>query len=153
MDNRGSNQQEQDERLRVLVIDSNLRSQRSMHRILSSDPGIFVVGTHKRGRSALQFLRNNQVDLVLLNPELNDINGFDLIAYLNDPPLVVIVSDRYDYGFFAYQIGAIDFLNTDFSYSEFRTCLANIRTERDRRRVYKEYLERQKLEKQIENES
>lgn len=132
-----------DDRFKVLVIDSNLRSQRNIQRILSSDPGIYVVGTHKRGRSALQFLRSNHVDAVFMNPELNDLNGFDLFSYLQDPPLVVVVSDRYDYGFFAFQIGAIDFINTDFTYTEFRACLANIRLEYDRRRVYKEYLAEQ----------
>ncbi len=129
-----------DNRFKVLVVDSNLKSQRSIQRILSSDPTIFLMGTHKRGRSALQYLRSNEVDVVFMNPELDDINGFDMIAYLENPPLVVVVSDRYDYGYFAFQIGAIDFIATDFTHTEFRTCLDNIRLEHDRRRVYKEYL-------------
>ncbi len=127
-------------RFRVLIVDSNLRSQRNMQRVLYADPEIEVAGTHKRGRSALQYLRNNKVDLVLLNPELRDLNGFDVIAFLKEPPLVVIVNDRYDYGFFAYQIGAIGFINTDFTNQEFRKTIAQARLEHDRRRVYAKYL-------------
>ena len=139
-------------KFKVLVVDGNLRSQRTMQRVLSADPEIVVVGTHKRGRSALQYLRFNKVDLVFLNPELGDINGFDLFSYLNDPPLVVIVSDRYDYGYFAFKIGAIAFINTDFTHKEFRDVIKRSREEVDRRRVYQEYLAAKELEAEKEKE-
>ena len=122
-------------KFQVLVVDGNLRSQRTMQRVLSADPEVVVVGTHKRGRSALQYLRFNTVDLVFLNPELGDINGFDLFTYLDNPPLVVIVSDRYDYGYFAFKIGAIAFINTDFTHKEFRDVLKKAREEVERRKV------------------
>lgn len=129
--------------IKVMVIDANLKSLRKLQRGLGKETKIEVIGTHKRGRSALNALRNDPVDLVFLNPELGDLNGFDLISYLHQPPLIVMVSDRYDYGYFAFQIGAIDFINTDFSDSEFRTCLEKALLEVDRRKVYKAYLELQ----------
>jgi|GEM_PF-2257324 len=126
--------------IKVMVVNANLKSQRQLQRVMMKNEGIEVVGTHKRGRSALNALRNEEIDLVFLNPDLSDLNGFDLISYLSPAPLIVMVSDRYDYGYFAFKIGAIDFINTDFSDAEFRACLERVMTEVDRRRVYKAYL-------------
>lgn len=142
--------QEDDPRLTVLVVDSNLKSQRSLQRSLQREEHFRVVGTHKRGRTALNYLRKNKVDVVLLNPELNDLNGFDMVAFLTDPPLVVIVSDRYDYGFYAYQIGAIEFLTSDHNNAEFRKTMGRVKLEYDRRKVYAAHLEEQKAVKEQE---
>lgn len=124
--------------LDVLIVDSNLRSQRGLHRYIMQDPELNLVRAFKGGRTAINFLKmEGQTEVMFLNPELRDISGFDLIGWLERKPLIVIVSDRMDYAYYAYRVGAVDFLLYPFNGNEFRECIEKVRLEKRKRELLK----------------
>ena len=95
--------------LKCLLIDSNVNSLRETTRLIGNHPNLEIVNSCKTGRSAYSILSDTKVDLIFMNPALPDANGFDLVQSMEDPPLVVILSDRPDYAFFAFRIDAVDY--------------------------------------------
>lgn len=96
--------------LKVMVVDGDLTSQRNLQRVLRRMEHVELTQAFKLGRQALNYLRQNEVDLMFLNPELKDLNGFDLLKSLESPPLTAMLSSRMEYAFFAFQMEVMDYL-------------------------------------------
>jgi DNA-binding NarL/FixJ family response regulator len=80
----------------VLIVDDH-RPFRSFARTLLGAEGFLVVGEARDGAEALAEARRLRPDVVLLDIQLPDSNGFDVaesIARSQDPPQVVLISTR-----------------------------------------------------------
>jgi DNA-binding NarL/FixJ family response regulator len=83
-------------RRRVLVVDDHPSFRRCVRALLSSE-GFEVVGEAEDGESALALTAELSPDLVLLDIQLPDISGFEVVSRLHekDPKLaIVLVSSR-----------------------------------------------------------
>ncbi len=86
----------------VLIVDDHPSFRASARTLLEAE-GYDVVGEAKNGESAVAAVRDLHPDLVLLDVQLPDIDGFqvaDRLRKLEDPPAVILTSsrDRADYG-------------------------------------------------------
>lgn len=99
---------------RVVVVDDHA-SFRSMARQVLAADGFLVVGEASGGGEAIRTCGEMRPDLVLLDVQLPDIDGFAVAAALTagvDPPAVVLVSSRsrLDYGSRIEECGARGFV-------------------------------------------
>ena len=86
----------------VLIVDDHPSFRASARTLLESE-GYEVVGEAENGADAVKAVQELQPDLVLLDVQLPDIDGFQVAEQLRrlvDPPAVVLTSsrDRADYG-------------------------------------------------------
>jgi len=86
----------------VLIVDDHPSFRASARTLLEAE-GFSVVGEAENGAAALVSARELQPDLVLLDVQLPDLDGFkvaELLAKLENPPFVVLTSSRdgSDYG-------------------------------------------------------
>jgi DNA-binding NarL/FixJ family response regulator len=98
----------------LLIVDDHAGF-RSLARRLLTSGGFDVVGEATDGQAAVTAARRLRPDLVLLDIQLPDIDGFEVTARLADGgagPVVVLTStrDRADYGERVAQSGARGFL-------------------------------------------
>jgi len=68
--------------VRVLVVDDTVVYRRVLSDLLSSVPGIELVGTASNGRIALQKIEQLRPDLVTLDLEMPEMNGLDVLRQL-----------------------------------------------------------------------
>ncbi len=83
-------------RATVLIVDDHESFRASARRLLEAD-GYEVVGEAADGESGIAETGNLFPDLVLLDMQLPDIDGFEVARRLADaehPPVVVLVSSR-----------------------------------------------------------
>ncbi|HLE99717.1 MAG TPA: response regulator transcription factor [Gaiellaceae bacterium] len=81
---------------RVLIVDDHPSFRASARAVLEAE-GFEVVGEAEDGASALEAARQLKPDVVLLDVQLPDANGFDICEFLcgSGPwPEVVLVSSR-----------------------------------------------------------
>jgi DNA-binding NarL/FixJ family response regulator len=98
----------------LLIVDDH-DGFRSLARRLLGAGGFEVVGEAADGRAAVTAARKLQPDVVLLDIQLPDIDGFEVLARLQDRPAgpaVVLTStrDRADYGERVDRSGASGFI-------------------------------------------
>ena len=82
--------------VKVLIVDDH-PSFRATARLLLESEGFEVVGEAADGASGLRAARELEPDLVLLDVQLPDIDGFDVAARITgkpDSPAVILVSSR-----------------------------------------------------------
>ncbi len=101
----------------VLIVDDH-PSFRASARLLLESEGYLVVGEAADGESALARARELMPDLVLLDVQLPDCDGFRVAERLADeaaPPAVVLTSSREagDYGSLVERSGARGFIAKD----------------------------------------
>ena len=125
--------------LRSVLVDADLRSQRFLYRFLTQDNQIELLQTFKGAKRFVNFVKNEGgVDAIFMNPELPDMSGFEALMKIPaaDRPLIVMISSRLDYAYYAYQIDASDFLNMPFTTPEFRHCLQKLLRFRKERELF-----------------
>jgi DNA-binding NarL/FixJ family response regulator len=81
-------------RTKVLIVDDHPSFRTCARMILEAD-GFSVIGEAEDGASALTAIESLHPDLVLLDIQLPDMDGFDVLEQLGaDAPPVVLVSSR-----------------------------------------------------------
>ncbi len=97
----------------VLIVDDH-PSFRSSARTLLEDEGYSVVGEAESGAEAIDAVKELHPDLVLLDVQLPDFDGFEIASQLkgNGSPDVVLVSSRdaADFGTMVVECGALGFI-------------------------------------------
>jgi DNA-binding NarL/FixJ family response regulator len=98
----------------VLIVDDHPSFRASARRMLESD-GYDVIGEAVDGTSGLAAARNLRPDIVLLDVQLPDLDGFDVASRLTSneaPPAVVLTSshDHSDFGPLIRRSGARGFV-------------------------------------------
>ncbi|MBW0433764.1 LytR/AlgR family response regulator transcription factor [Leptospira yasudae] len=69
-----------------------------------------VAEMFENGSDAVRFLAHNKVDLLLLDIELPDLNGFDILKGLDDPPVTISVTGYEGNAVTAYDFGNLDYV-------------------------------------------
>ena len=83
--------------IRVLICDDQTVVREGLAAILSTDPGIEVVGLASNGREALELLQEDQPDVVLMDLKMPVMNGVQTTQHLRrkHPEVNVLVLTTY----------------------------------------------------------
>jgi two-component system chemotaxis response regulator CheB len=81
-------------KIKVLVVDDSPSVLDLLTYILSSDPGIEVIGTALTGKRALKFLETKTPDLVTMDMDMPEMDGLEATRFImeNNPIPIIIVS-------------------------------------------------------------
>jgi len=70
--------------IRILLVDDHAIFRDSLRRLLAAEPGLEVVGDCATIAEARQIIADNTVDVILLDYDLGDEAGTDLLRFLHD---------------------------------------------------------------------
>jgi DNA-binding LytR/AlgR family response regulator len=110
----------------VLLVEDDLLSAKLIERNLQNFPEFQLEHTAISLKDAIAYLDNHVPELVILDIELPDGKGFELMPYLTGNPKVVVLTGDESYAFTAFEHGAIDFLKKPVTPPRFKACLEKI---------------------------
>ncbi|MCH8569161.1 MAG: LytTR family DNA-binding domain-containing protein [Balneolales bacterium] len=113
--------------IRVLLVDDEAPAHLVMQSYCEKAADVEVVGNCYDATSALAFLRTNPVDLMLLDMQMGDLTGFELLQTLDKPPLVVLVTAYSEFALESYEYGAVDYLVKPVRYQRFLKAMEKVR--------------------------
>ena len=113
-------------RIRTLVVDDEALARSNLTVLLKLDPEIEIVGECGSGMEGLSQIRNAKPDLVFLDVQMPECDGFDVLELLGDniPPAIVFVTAYDQYALRAFEAGALDYLLKPFDNTRFDRALA-----------------------------
>src|SRR5512146_886413 len=104
------------DRLRVLLVDDEPLARAKLRRLLAEDPGIEIVGEAASSAEARELVRAHLPDLLFLDIQMPDEDGFALLRSLpaGSVPAVVFVTAFDQHALRAFEVHALDYLLKPF---------------------------------------
>lgn len=79
-----------------------------------------LIGSYSDPVEARNILtRRRDIDLIFLDIEMPEMNGFDFIGSLESPPNIIIISSAEEYAIKAFDFNVVDYLLKPITYSRF----------------------------------
>lgn len=124
------------DQIHALLVDDEALARRRLRSLLGAQPDIEIVGECGDGESAVQEIEALAPDLVFLDVQMPEADGFDVLEALGPRtmPVVVFVTAYDAYALRAFEVHALDYLLKPFSRDRFETALSRAREEVRRRR-------------------
>jgi two-component system LytT family response regulator len=118
-------------RLRVLIVDDEPLAREGVRLMLAGDAEVEVVGEAGNGPDAVERLRALRPDLVFLDVQMPELNGFEVLARLGpqETPAVIFTTAYDRYALRAFEIHALDYLLKPFSDERFHEALRRAKTQ------------------------
>lgn len=120
---------------KVLIADDERLSRRRVRRLLSLEPDCEVAAECANGLEAIAALKQSRPDIVFLDIQMPEMDGFEVARAMADSkPLVIFISAYDEYALRAFEVQAFDYLLKPFDGRRFRESLqrARARVECDR---------------------
>ena len=117
--------------LKTIVVDDDLMARESLKRLCEKTEALTFVKALEDGQSALEFLSNEKIDLILLDVEMPGISGLELIDQLPYLPQIVITTSNTDYAFDALEYEVTDFLKKPINQPRFLKAVEKIVARQD----------------------
>ena len=115
--------------LRVLVVDDEPPARERLTVVLDGQDGIEVVGSVGSGRAAVEAIRRDRPDLVLLDVQMPETGGLDVVREVGPGamPAVVFVTAYDRYALQAFDLAAVDYLLKPFEDERLLQALDRVR--------------------------
>jgi two-component system LytT family response regulator len=115
--------------LRALVVDDEILARRALLRLLKSDREINVIGQCGDGVSAVDAIRRTKPDLVFLDVQMPEMDGFRVVETVgvDQMPVTIFVTAFDRYALNAFDANAVDYLLKPFAPDRLSRALARAR--------------------------
>ena len=112
-------------KIRTVVVDDEPLARSSLRVLLGRDPEIELVSECGSGKEALREIRARKPELVFLDVQMPECDGFDVLEQLGKdlPPALVFVTAYDQYALRAFEAGALDYLLKPFDNARFARAL------------------------------
>jgi two-component system, LytTR family, response regulator len=112
-------------RIRTVIVDDEPPARANLRVLLRRDQEIEILAECGSGTEALAEIRSKKPDLVFLDVQMPECDGFDVLELLGAdlPPAVVFVTAYDQYALRAFEAGALDYLLKPFDNARFELAL------------------------------
>jgi len=129
------------QKIRTLIVDDEPLARSNLSIPLRLDPQIEIIGELDSGVAAPGFIRRQKPDLVFLDVQMPECDGFDVLELLgpHTSPAIIFVTAYDQYAIRAFEAGALDYLLKPFDTPRLDLALqrAKQKIARDRKQLTK----------------
>jgi two-component system LytT family response regulator len=121
--------------IRALIVDDERLARERVRALLSEEDDIEIVAEVTDGRRAAAAIRDERPDVVFLDIEMPERDGFEALASVppGREPVVVFVTAHEEHALRAFEEDAADYLLKPFDRARFRETLERVRSRLDAR--------------------
>lgn len=113
------------QKIRAAVVDDEPLARSNLKVLLGRDPDVELVSECGGGAEALKEIRKKRPEVVFLDVQMPEVDGFDVLEQLGAdlPPALVFVTAYDQYALQAFEAGALDYLLKPFDNARFERAL------------------------------
>jgi two-component system, LytTR family, response regulator len=122
-------------KIRTLIVDDEPLARERINGFLQEEPDVEIIGEAENGAQAVDWIDARQPDLVFLDVQMPELNGFEVLQKVNPENLrdVVFVTAYDSYAIRAFEIHALDYLLKPFTQERLQATLERFRSERSKK--------------------
>ena len=105
--------------IKCLIIDDEPLAINVIKNYLIEINDIEIVNTYNNGVDAINYLKDNHIDLIFLDINMPVFDGLSFIKSLNKKPLIVVTTAYKEYAAETYELDVTDYLVKPISFPRF----------------------------------
>jgi len=106
--------------MNCIIVDDDMLSRKVIEEFVKKFSVLNLIGAYSDSISARNELMNrNDIDLIFLDIEMPEMNGFDFINSLDHPPNIILVTSGEQYAIKAFDFNVVDYLLKPVLYARF----------------------------------
>jgi two-component system LytT family response regulator len=123
--------------IRTLIVDDEPLARDRVKRFLRDEPDVELIGECGNGVDAIKEINAKKPDLVFLDIQMPEKNGFEVIKSLNSKklPTIIFVTAYDHYALQAFDVHALDYLLKPFNRDRIKRAVARAREHIERGRI------------------
>lgn len=112
-------------KITAVIVDDEPLARSNLSILLRADPAIEIISECGSAMEALAIIRTAKPDLVFLDVQMPEHDGFDVLELLGKdlPPAIIFVTAYDQYALRAFETGALDYLLKPFDNARFHLAL------------------------------
>jgi two-component system LytT family response regulator len=116
-------------KIRALIVDDEQLARQRVRLLLGEEPDVEVIGESEDGFEAVDQIEATRPDLVFLDVQMPDMDGFEVLRRIPQASLpVVIFTTAYDqHALRAFEVSALDYLLKPFKPTRFKEAVQRAR--------------------------
>jgi len=103
----------------VLIVDDEFLARKLLSEYVSKIDFLELIDTCPDATKAMEVLNNQNIDILLLDIQMPDISGMEMLKLINNKPAVILTTAYSEYAVDAFSIGVVDYLLKPFDYARF----------------------------------
>jgi len=113
-------------KVRALIADDEALARERLRQLLADRPEIEVVGECADGREAVAAIQAKSPDLIFLDIQMPELDGFAVLEAINTEPMpvIVFVTAHDKFALRAFDVHAVDYLLKPFDRERFESALS-----------------------------
>jgi len=110
-------------RIKALIVDDEPLARDRIREMLKEHPEVEVIGEARNGREAVDSVASHNPDLMFLDVQMPDFDGFTVLQNLKQMPLIIFVTAYDQHALRAFDVHAVDYLTKPFDRKRFADAL------------------------------
>ena len=103
----------------VLIVDDEFLARKLLTEYVSKIDYLQLIDTCPDATKAMEVLNNEKIDILLLDIQMPDISGVEMLKLINNKPSVILTTAYSEYAVDAFSLGVVDYLLKPFDYARF----------------------------------
>lgn len=110
--------------MKCLIVDDNTMARMALKQLVGQVPSLDLIAECSDATEAIEKLNGTSVDLLLLDIEMPDMSGLDLIRQLGiNKPLIIFTTAKKDYAVEAFELNVVDYLVKPITLPRFKQAI------------------------------
>jgi DNA-binding LytR/AlgR family response regulator len=102
-----------------MIIDDEPLARKGMEEYVNDIAFLELVAVYDNALQSNAYLKENTVDLILLDIQMPKLSGLDFLKSLENPPVVIITTAYQEYALEGYELNVTDYLVKPIAFSRF----------------------------------
>jgi two-component system, LytTR family, response regulator len=106
-------------KMNCIAVDDEILALKKIKRYAEKVDYLNLLGTFDSALSTLSFLRENKVDLIFLDIQMDEFTGIQLLETMKNPPYIILTTAFDEYALKAYELDVVDYLLKPIPFERF----------------------------------
>jgi len=107
-------------KISCIVVDDEPLAIEKLKAFIGKLPQLQLVATFNRATPAIEFLRNNTVQILFLDIQMDGITGIEMVEQMADKPQVIFTTAYSEYALKAFELSVTDYLLKPYTFDRFK---------------------------------
>ncbi|MFN7118095.1 MAG: LytR/AlgR family response regulator transcription factor [Saprospiraceae bacterium] len=113
--------------MKCLIVDDNPMARAVLRQMAGRVEWLEVVGECEEAIQTIHFLQQSEIDLLLLDVEMPDMSGLELLESLPVKPFTILITSKENYAVQAFDLNVVDYLVKPIQLARFMMAMQRVK--------------------------